>query len=292
MDQLLQKLQKKPKEAEKEKDFLIQIPKKKDDDGDIQQEIQEEQEILVGDEGTIKKDAKKKLNIIDKTDIGFDREKLLRRLKRDVKKPRITKEVKKLIPEIEISQEEVSDEKKPDEKEADEKEPEKQEIQELEKEEPEKKVIKPKKILKRKKKLMPKVDKKIVAEFPVELLDIEGISMKDRFQKREKNIIKASSYYLNNREIFIDFINQLFYPYKREIEGETDEDDKEGLYTHQRLVRDYINIYSPYRGILLYHGLGSGKTCSSIAIAEGLKTQKQIVVMTPASLRKSILGVY
>ena len=47
---------------------------------------------------------------------------------------------------------------------------------------------------------------------------------------------------------------------------------------------NYINVYSPYRGLLLYHGLGTGKTCSSIAIAEGLKLKKEIVVLTPASL--------
>ena len=38
---------------------------------------------------------------------------------------------------------------------------------------------------------------------------------------------------------------------------------------------------------LLYHGLGSGKTCSSIAITEGIKENKQIVVLTPASLRRN-----
>ena len=54
-------------------------------------------------------------------------------------------------------------------------------------------------------------------------------------------------------------------------------------------MRDYINLYTPYRGLLLYHGLGSGKTCSSIAIAEGFKTKNQIMVMTPASLRVNYL---
>ena len=48
-------------------------------------------------------------------------------------------------------------------------------------------------------------------------------------------------------------------------------------------------LYTPYRGLLLYHGLGSGKTCSSIAIAEGMKTDKRIVVMTPAALRMNYL---
>ena len=50
-----------------------------------------------------------------------------------------------------------------------------------------------------------------------------------------------------------------------------------------------MNIFSPYRGLLLFHGLGSGKTCSSIAIAEGLKTFKKIIVMTPASLRMNYM---
>jgi hypothetical protein len=44
-------------------------------------------------------------------------------------------------------------------------------------------------------------------------------------------------------------------------------------------------LYTPYRGVLLFHGLGSGKTLSSIAIAEGMKDVKKIIVMTPASLR-------
>ena len=52
-----------------------------------------------------------------------------------------------------------------------------------------------------------------------------------------------------------------------------------------KIVRDYLNAHTPDRGLLSFHGLGSGKTCSSIAIAEGLKNTKKIFVMTPASLR-------
>ena len=43
---------------------------------------------------------------------------------------------------------------------------------------------------------------------------------------------------------------------------------------HQLFVRDYLNITTPYRGLLLYHGLGSGKTCTSIGIIEGFKHDK------------------
>tara|TARA_Y100000768_G_scaffold184085_1_gene137855 strand:- start:281 stop:3580 length:3300 start_codon:yes stop_codon:yes gene_type:complete len=125
----------------------------------------------------------------------------------------------------------------------------------------------------------------------------------NRVPKKEPNIlIKAPSYYLENREIFINFINSLFEPYKLELMEEekkmnegssincsSKNSDDFSLLIHQKIVRDYINIYTPYRGLLLYHGLGSGKTCTSIAIAEGLKNDKSIIVMTPASLRSNYI---
>jgi hypothetical protein len=111
--------------------------------------------------------------------------------------------------------------------------------------------------------------------------------------------IKVGNYIMNNREIFVNFINSLFEPYKREMEenkegiscdtiGKTSSDFS--LLTHQKIVRDYMNLYTPYRGLLLYHGLGSGKTCTSIAIAEGMKDSKNIIIMTPASLRANYIG--
>ena len=114
-------------------------------------------------------------------------------------------------------------------------------------------------------------------------------------------IIKSSNYYLNNREIFINSINSLFEPYKQQLmEEDSDPDNpnrscdkKTGDFrplTHQKIVRDYINLYTPYRGLLLYHGLGSGKSCSSIGIAEGLKNNKQVIIMIPASLKANYIS--
>lgn len=40
---------------------------------------------------------------------------------------------------------------------------------------------------------------------------------------------------------------------------------------NQILLRNYISKPTVYENILLYHGLGVGKTCSSITIAEGFK---------------------
>lgn len=42
--------------------------------------------------------------------------------------------------------------------------------------------------------------------------------------------------------------------------------NREGLYDHQEFVRRFISPFTPYRGILLFHSLGSGKTLTCISI--------------------------
>ena len=44
--------------------------------------------------------------------------------------------------------------------------------------------------------------------------------------------------------------------------------DDFSLAPHQEFVKTYISRHSPYNGLLLYHGMGSGKTCSVIGICE------------------------
>ncbi len=64
------------------------------------------------------------------------------------------------------------------------------------------------------------------------------------------------------------------------------------IYEYQKFVRDYISFMTPYRGVLVYHGLGSGKTCTAIAASEALLAsggKKRIIVMTPFSLRKNFI---
>jgi superfamily II DNA or RNA helicase len=52
----------------------------------------------------------------------------------------------------------------------------------------------------------------------------------------------------------------------------------------QIFVSEYINPKTPYNGLLVYHGIGSGKTCSAVRIAEEWKHKRKIMVVVPASL--------
>ena len=61
------------------------------------------------------------------------------------------------------------------------------------------------------------------------------------------------------------------------------------LMPHQLFVKNFLSFQTPYNSLLLYHGLGSGKTCSAIGIAEEMRsymkqigfTKKIIIVASP-----------
>lgn len=44
------------------------------------------------------------------------------------------------------------------------------------------------------------------------------------------------------------------------------------LMTHQLFIRNYLSFNTPYNSLLLFHGLGTGKTCSAISITEMMRT--------------------
>jgi superfamily II DNA or RNA helicase len=61
------------------------------------------------------------------------------------------------------------------------------------------------------------------------------------------------------------------------------------LSPHQQFVKNFLSLYTPYNSLLLFHGLGSGKTCSAIGVAEEMRdytkqmgiSQRIIVVASP-----------
>jgi hypothetical protein len=62
------------------------------------------------------------------------------------------------------------------------------------------------------------------------------------------------------------------------------------LQSPQKFLSEYINPSTPYKGILIYHRIGAGKTCTAIRIGETWKTERNIVVVLPASLKGNFRG--
>ena len=61
------------------------------------------------------------------------------------------------------------------------------------------------------------------------------------------------------------------------------------LAPHQMFVRNFLSFQTPYNGLLLFHGLGTGKTCSAISVCEEMRdymkqtgiTRKIVIVASP-----------
>lgn len=53
----------------------------------------------------------------------------------------------------------------------------------------------------------------------------------------------------------------------------------------QLFLSKFIHPDTPYKGLLVYHSIGSGKTLSAISVAEEWKHFKKIMVLVPASLK-------
>ena len=87
---------------------------------------------------------------------------------------------------------------------------------------------------------------------------------------------------------FYKKINTIFKKFKIKEKKLTLEDicypKKFKLQIPQEFVSNFINKDTPYKGILLYHQIGAGKTCAAISIAENFKKTKNILVVVPAAL--------
>ena len=58
------------------------------------------------------------------------------------------------------------------------------------------------------------------------------------------------------------------------------------LAPHQLFIRNFMSAMTPYNSLLLYHGLGTGKTCSAITVAEEMRDY-----LTQMGLSKRIIVV-
>jgi hypothetical protein len=97
-----------------------------------------------------------------------------------------------------------------------------------------------------------------------------------------QNRIEPLEWVLPNKKEFPMWVTQTFMKYRQDAKGVTPAPGKPKPLKHQQFLRDYMGKNSPYRGILLYHGLGSGKCHAKgtpIMMADGsIKKVEDIVV--------------
>lgn len=101
-------------------------------------------------------------------------------------------------------------------------------------------------------------------------------------------LITPDEWLNNNKAGFPKWITKNFLNY-----NDKTMDTGDALFPHQRLIRDYLQAGSPYRGLLLYHGLGVGKTRTSVGVSEILlnsQQKKKALVILPASLRQNFIN--
>ena len=123
--------------------------------------------------------------------------------------------------------------------------------------------------------------KKIFEEKPLN-------EFKKEFEKEQQNELISSTennlYPLNEDPNFILKINskQEFQhgKYDGQVIKKIDEikkysgflcNTKFELNPHQSFIKNFLSFQTPYNSLLLYHGLGSGKTCTAIGVAEEMR---------------------
>jgi hypothetical protein len=87
-----------------------------------------------------------------------------------------------------------------------------------------------------------------------------------------------------HRKAFVNWVNDIFYERIKDLNYDSP------LKIYQTLVQQYLSYETPYRGLLVYHGLGTGKTATAISLAEGLRGQMRINTLLPASLETNFIG--
>lgn len=63
------------------------------------------------------------------------------------------------------------------------------------------------------------------------------------------------------------------------------------LQPHQHLIQMLFSDQYPYRGMLLFYGVGTGKTCTAVQVAETYLDEyenkaKQVIIMSPTEVRR------
>ena len=116
-------------------------------------------------------------------------------------------------------------------------------------------------------------------------------NLKDKYGYKDEEECYTDRH--NHRQEWYDAICDYNVPDRRKINFHTCNMTKQGgikLYRYQKLVTEYISPETPYRGLLVYQGLGSGKTILSISVLSNFikrEPDRTIIVVTPPGLRQN-----
>lgn len=100
-----------------------------------------------------------------------------------------------------------------------------------------------------------------------------------------------TSYPKINDEEFYDKINKKYKKYtipkKKGTFNQICFPKEYQLQIPQNFLAQYISPKTPYRGVLIFHRIGAGKTCTAVNIAEQWKNERNIIIVTPAALMEN-----
>ena len=125
----------------------------------------------------------------------------------------------------------------------------------------------------------------------------EVLYMESNIQKivpKSKNLSRPFVWMAQNNKDFPEWVTETYMKYSscgKSKNGKNNTKDVVGFdfLPRQKFIRDYLGHTSPYRGLLLYHGLGTGKTCAAVAVSENLKDTRNVVILLPASLKTNFI---
>jgi len=142
-----------------------------------------------------------------------------------------------------------------------------------------------------------KVDEKLykVKRYPKMILIYKDCSKKNKIVLKEpiedepkelsikENPTEKYKYVLSQRKAYVEWVNREFYD---KLMSNIDND----MYkSYQKFVKGYLSLDTPFRGLLVYHGLGTGKTATAIITTEGLSSRR-INTFLPKSLKENFIS--
>ena len=92
---------------------------------------------------------------------------------------------------------------------------------------------------------------------------------------------------------------EFFYPYDGQIKDINKEANEVcfkpfTISSHQKMIKSFMSYNTPYNGLLLYHGLGSGKTCTAIGVTENMRkymelsgNSKRIIIIASPNVQEN-----